>query len=315
MVTLRSAQDTDALITVLRKAYALRDASVQLHRDWIGYVYTVHTQASDYIFKLYRPFHTPFALHSIGILQYLAAQGFPAAQILPTATGEDYVTVETPQGTAIAMLYPMMIDQEPDAERDLLPIAAQAGALHRVMAGYPGALDRHGKAHFIGRYLRILERIAFPQDKLFDLKEYGDRLWEPFTASAPGFCHGDLHCGNMLKDAQGRYWLFDFDASCLAHPSADIATMVDRTDYFHLRKDGLIKTQRALERFAPAYEAARGKALTEQDRRAVYAFIAIRHYDIQATITDCQGFSMQNLENQHRWLMDWRALCECYRLC
>ena len=91
--------------------------------------------------------------------------------------------------------------------------------------------------------------------------------------------------------------------------------MVDRTDYFHLREDGLIKTQRALERFIPAYEKERGLAVSDADIRAVYAFIAIRHYDIQATITDCQGFSMQNLENQHRWLMDWRALCECCRLC
>lgn len=309
MITFYSPKDTDALVLLLREAYALPDAEVRLHRDWIGYVYTVKTQAAAYVLKLYRPFHTRFALNTVGILQYLEAREYPAARIVPAITGEAYVMVRTSAGDAVAMLYDLIAGEDPDVETDLVPIAAQTGILHRVMADYTGEILQHGKAHYIDRYLQILERIEFPQDKLADVITYGAALWERFEQSPRGFCHGDLHCGNMRRDNQKRYWLFDFDAACVAHPAADIATLCDRTDYFHLQEDAFAETQRALDLFMPAYERERGSALVEADVRAVYAFIAIRHYDIQATITDCQGYTLQNLENQHRWLMDWRELC------
>lgn len=56
------------------------------------------------------------------------------------------------------------------------------------------------------------------------------------------------------------------------------------------------------------YLAAQGYPST-YDMQCVYDFIAIRHYDIQATITQCQGYSIENLVNQHAWLMRWRDLC------
>lgn len=62
--------------------------------------------------------------------------------------------------------------------------------------------------------------------------------------------------------------------------------------------------------FLLSYEKARNVTLSDYDVKSVYDFIAIRHYDIQATITECQGYTIGNLENQHRWLMNWRDLCE-----
>lgn len=304
-----SFDDCEGLASLLNATYPIRIAGIRKHRDWIGYVYHVDCSDGAYVLKIYRPFHAQFALNSIDVLRYLARQNYPAARIVDTAAGAPYTTISTPGGKSIAILFARIEGDEPDPDADLPQIARQTGILHNLMDRYEGELARCAKEHYIDRYLAILENIGFPENKLRDLKNYGDELWDRFDFSSKGFCHGDLHCGNMLKTRDGQYWLFDFDAACYSHPSADIAVMSDDTDYFRFRQEDFDKTARRLERFLSGYERARGVATSERDIQAVYDFIAIRHYDIQATITDCQGFSMKNLENQHGWLMSWRDLC------
>jgi hypothetical protein len=43
------------------------------------------------------------------------------------------------------------------------------------------------------------------------------------------------------------------------------------------------------------------------------AFVAIRHYELIATIASCQGhqeLSVSFLDQQFNWLMQWQKLCE-----
>lgn len=305
-----SAEDIQKLVSILNAAYPTRVFSMRTHRDWIGHVYFVESTDGPYVLKLYRPFHTKQALHSTHIIQYLMAQDYPVPPIVCTSSGESNIEVDMPDGRSVAILYQYIQGEEPDPETDLKQIAEQAGILHRLMATYPGMLDRHGKEYYIDRYITLLSRIGFPDNKLSDLTHYGDELWDRFDQSARGFCHGDLHCGNMLMDNGGNCWLFDFDAACRSHPAADISTMIDSTDYFQFHPEDFEKTTRRLGLFLPSYQKTCPVAIEDHDIQSIYDFIAIRHFDIQATISECQGYSLHHLENQHSWLMRWRDLCE-----
>lgn len=305
-----SFEDYKNLTSILNVTYPIRVTAIRKHRDWIGYVYTIECSDRAYILKIYRPFHSQFALNSIGIIKYLTEQNYPVTHIIDTITGEPYTKIDTPNGDSIAILYKCIRGEEPEPETDLQQIAEQTGVLHSLMEQYKGEIAKRGKEYYIDRYITILKSINFPENKLSDLEIYGDELWERFNLSIKGFCHGDLHCGNMLKDDDGQYWFFDFDAACYSHPTVDIAIMSDDTDYFRFQQEDFDKTTRKLDRFLLSYEKTRKITISDYDVKSVYDFIAIRHYDIQATITECQGYSISNLENQHRWLMSWRDWCE-----
>lgn len=303
-----SFDNTEGLAAILRDCYAIPVGSVRKLRDWIGYVYLAEgEEGRRYVLKVYRHFHTRHALDTIPILKYLAEQGFPAARIVDTRNASPSILIETPDGVSVAILYEYIAGDEVDGDAELLQIAEQAGVLHSLMDSYAGTRISHGKTHFIDRYLTQLEALGFPAEKLADLRAYGDELWHRFSLSTPGFCHGDLHSGNMLRDGQGAYWLFDFDSACFAHPVADIAVMSDTTDYFVFRETDYDETARNLDRFLAGYGKRRNPSA--YDLRTVYDFIAIRHFDIQATIMACQGHDIAMLEDQHAWLMRWRNLC------
>lgn len=309
MQKIASFEDYESLKSILNANYPIRVSDVRILRNWIGCVYLAACGVRSYVLKIYRPFHTCYARNTVGIIRYLTACDYPVAPVMDTHNGEACVEIDTPAGRCAAILYPFIEGSEPDPEADLEAIAEQTGVLHSLMEQYHGEIVSHGKEYYIGRYLSILEKIGFPQSKLCDLRAYGDELWSRFDRSSAGFCHGDYHCGNMLKDKSGRYWLLDFDAACRSHPSADLAVISDDTDYFVFRQADFDKTARRLDRFKKSYEKTRGRAVSDVDVKSVFDFIAIRHYDIQATITDCQGYSMENLEHQHGWLMRWRDLC------
>lgn len=170
-----------------------------------------------------------------------------------------------------------------------------------------GPLAKHDKPFFIDRYLRLLAEKDLSAAVISDITDYGQALWDSVSRLPKGFCHGDLHCGNMLRGSAGQYWLFDFDAACQAFPAVDMAWMSDDTNYFELGPQDYENTARKLDRFVSGY--ARIRVPTEAEIRSVYDWIAIKHYDIQATIAQCQGTSASLLEQQHGWLMRWRGLC------
>lgn len=175
------------------------------------------------------------------------------------------------------------------------------------MEAYSGEVAEHGYDFFIKRYLDIMKMKEYQGiDKFAKLGTY---LWEKVNNLPCGFIHGDLHGGNMLQD-RDKITFFDFDACAAASPVYDIATFCDATDYFDLSEDnfenGFIQTRKNVNEFLKGYETYFN--LSEDEKYAVYDFIAIRHFDIQATIIDSRGLACvdeQFLDEQYLWLEKW----------
>jgi Ser/Thr protein kinase RdoA (MazF antagonist) len=179
------------------------------------------------------------------------------------------------------------------------------------MGRYGGALACHGKPFFVDRFIQVLEKMAYPHVDAF--ARHGEMLFNHIEHLPSGFCHGDFHTGNMLLDASGRYSVLDYDAAAWAFPAYDMATICDMTDYFSLSekklKDGFAQTGKMVDRFLKGYCPYRG--MSDEEISSVYSFIALRHFDIQATIIESIGptcVSEEFIDDQLAWLMKWDLL-------
>ena len=214
------------------------------------------------------------------------------------------------EGDRIAVLYDYIEGREPEVDSDIEAIGKQTGQLHNLMQEYRGSPIAHAKPFFIDRYIDLLNRKGFDKIKIRMLSEYGDALWKTAANLPRGFCHGDYHAGNMLRTADGRYVLFDFDAAADAFPVFDVMLICDSTDYFRFDVSGYEKTQRMVERFCTGYTQQR--QISDAELLAIYDLIAINHYQLQATIIECLGLDSVGhafLDQQFHWLMRWREVC------
>lgn len=179
------------------------------------------------------------------------------------------------------------------------------------MKDYRGSLPEHGKEFFIDRYISILKKMNYQYDKIELFREYGDALWKRVEKLPRGFCHGDMHRGNLLKTPYDQYYLLDFDTSCSAFPMYDIMIMCNATNYFEFDEQGYEKAKNTFETFLKGY--FRYCTLSENELHGFYDLIAIFHYQLQATIIEIYGLDCVDeefLDKQLDWLMRWREQCE-----
>ena len=209
------------------------------------------------------------------------------------------------------ILFDYLDGPEPDLKTEIVDLARQVGRLHRVMENYPHPLPRHGKDFYVDRYLGILEELDYPPSRIVDLAAYGSECWSRLERLPSGFCHGDLHTGNMRQTAPGCYVLFDFDIASRTHSLIDIATLCDASDFNRFEAASYDSTRQVFEQFYLGYR--REREVSAAEINAIFDFIPVRHYEIIATITQCQGIeelSHSLLDEQYDWLMRWRELCE-----
>ncbi|QSX05117.1 phosphotransferase [Sedimentibacter sp. zth1] len=295
----------------LQQKYNCLFDNIKLIRDMIGQVYFVDRNNQRYILKLFRKNFFNQAIQSVDIMHYLYQNGFPVAKITDTFDGNKYFISENEN--RVGVLYKYIDGIEPNKGDLIVEIGEMTGKMRFIMSQYKNILFRHDNEFFINRYIKILDQMNYKDRGAF--QQHGRDLWRRVNNLPLGFCHGDLHVGNMLIDDRQIINLFDFDAAAMAYPTYDIATVCDMTDYFSLNdrnfEIGFDETNRMLERFLNGYN--RFYSLSDREIKSVFDFIAIRHFDIQATIIESQGLDCVDenfINRQYDWLMKWDKFCK-----
>lgn len=298
------------LMDEIQKKYQCKFDNIKLIRDMIGQVYLLERNSERYVFKLFRKDYSNQAIQSVEIMNYLYKKGYPVSRIINTSDEELYYISKTEE--RIGVLYEYIDGIEPDINVYVESLGKLIGEMRSIMEGYSSNIVHHRKEFFIDRYIKILDKMEYEEKGKFI--EHGRKLWNRVKDLPEGFCHGDLHTGNMLIDNNYKITLFDFDASTKANPTYDVSTLCDMTDYFNLSDanfyDGYYKTQIMLERFLKGYN--KYYSMSDKEIKAVFDFIAIRHFDIQATIIESQGLNCVNksfVNEQYQWLMKWDMVC------
>ena len=296
--------DNEKLFAALNAAHDIAFTGIELVRDWVGTVYKVLAgDGQNYILKLFRAENVDSARISCEVMEYLRAKDIEVPGIFRTREGKMYFEFEG----CLAVLYEFIDGEDVESEGQLSELGYLAGRMCAVMADYPGRLPVHGREFFLDRYIEIMHRLGYTDVGRFEA--IADRIWSVVERLPLGFCHGDLHCGNMfLRD--GRVVMYDFDACALRSAAYDAATMCDATDYFSLKMenftDGIDKTRENLREYLSGFR--RAFDMSDEAEAAVPAFIAVRHFDIQATIITALGDDCVKpgfFDRQLQWLECW----------
>ena len=312
---LYSYSDYNNLLKILNGFYNIDLSEIHLHREIIGYVYFTKNSKKTYVLKLYRNFNTEEALQSIEIIQYLKHNNYPVVSIVQSEIGSLYIRLNVPQGQCIGILFEYIEGVEPNLRREISHIGHQVGELHNLMKKYPNPLIERGKEFYIDRFISMAKRVHYPSEKVKELEIYGEEIWSNIKRLPKGFCHGDLHSGNMLKTKSDEYVLFDFDIASYSNTIIDVATLSNDTNFNILDESQYDSTIKKFEKFYQGYSKKR--SLSDVEIVSIFDFIAARHYELIATITECQGLNSLDesfLDQQFDWLMKWRTICNRRRI-
>ena len=276
---LNQNQVESKLPEILRSHYGLQDFSLRFLREGGSRVYLVEGE-SGYLLKVIGAAFADTARQSVSVMRFLESRDFPVPKTLLTQSGEALLETSLDGETLLILLQEYIEGDEPDLEVRAPEVGDLVSRLHCLLEQYPDKLVSRGYDFFIGRYLDILRKKNYPGLSAYE--ELGRKLWQKVSGQPEGNCHGDLHRGNLLEAADGQIYLLDFDTVCYAPVMFDVMVMCDMTDYF--------------------------RSLTAAEKQSFPDWVAIRHFQLQATIVETYGpdcIDTQFIDWQLHWLKSW----------
>lgn len=294
------------ILDLLQKNYDINMDSITFNRKGGCISYIVNSDNEKYFLKIIDNVFLDTAIHSIDIQQYLIKNDFPVPKIIETKDNLPYFIYEK----QLFVLYEYIDGVEPNLDDHAEKIGELTGKLHELMNSYSGGLTTHNKEFFVDRYIEILRKKHYPDEKLNEYIEIGNSLWNSVKDLPYGFCHGDLHRGNLLQTADNKIYMLDFDTACLAPQLFDVAVVCDTTDYFNFDKSEFYHTTEIFNHFMKSYDKYNQLNF---DVKQFYEFIALRHFQLQATIVEIYGLDCIDegfIDKQLNWIKQWRNYYE-----
>ena len=292
-----------ALLEILRTHYGLENVSVQFLRAGGSHTYLVEGE-SKYFLKVIATAFFQTARQSVSLMRYLELQNFPVPKTILTRSGEALLEVSADGEKHLLVMQEYIDGQEPDLEAKAVEVGGLVGRLHDLLKQYPEKLVTRDKQFFIGRYLDFLRQKKYP--RLAEYETLGETLWKQVEDQPKCNSHGDLHRGNLLETEDGRIVLLDFDTVCYAPRMFDVMVMCDMTNYFRLQQPDIEITKSVYAQFLTGY--GRYSALSEAEQRSFAYWVAIRHFQLQATILEIHGIDCidaEFIDAQLDWLTNW----------
>ena len=296
--------DERYLQKLLSEYYGIEDHSLEFLREGGTLTYTVSGRPK-YLLKVIGSAFSETARQSVSIMRYLEGNGFPVPETILTKNGESILETEIEGEKKLIVLMEFIEGDEPELESCASEVGGLAGRFHQLMEKYPAELVSHGKEFFIGRYLEFLRKKNYPRIKEYE--ELGDLLWNKVKDLPQGICHGDLHRGNLLQDPDGHIYLVDFDTASKAPLMFDVMVMCDMTDYFNLKQEDIKLTKEVYQEFLSGYSGHH--MLSREEILSFPYWVAIRHFQLQATILEIYGVDCIDegfIDGQLYWLNKWQ---------
>ncbi len=287
----------------LKINYGIESPSLEFLREGGTHTYTVSGN-NKYLLKVIGSAFSDTARQSVSIMRYLDKNGFPVPKTILTKSGEAVFETKTEGEKSLIVLMEFIDGDEPELEKCASEVGGLVGRFHQLMEKYPERAVSKGKEFFIGRYLEFLRKKNYP--RIAEYEEMGEHLWDKVKDLPQGNCHGDLHRGNLLQNAEGNIFLVDFDTVCYAPFMFDVMVMCDMTDYFNLKQEDIELTKEVYQKFLSGYSGYH--TLSREEILSFPYWVAIRHFQLQATILEIYGISCIDegfIDGQLWWLNKW----------
>jgi len=296
---------------ILTVNYGIESSSLEFLREGGAVTYIVNGSVK-YLLKVIGPAFAGTARQSVSIMRYLEENGFPVPKTILTKGGEAIFESEIDGEKKLIVLMEFIAGDEPKLEKCAAEVGELVGRFHQLMEKYPSELISCDKEFFIDRYMGFLRKKNYP--RLAEYEELGERLWNKVKDLPRGNCHGDLHRGNLLQNTDGKIYLVDFDTACKAPLMFDVMVMCDMTDYFNLKQEDIELTKEVYRKFLLGY--AGYHKLSREEILSFPYWVAIRHFQLQATILEIYGMDCIDegfIDGQLYWLNKWQETMDGFR--
>ena len=302
--------DEKTLQNILTVDYGIESSSLEFLREGGAHTYIVNGK-TKYLLKVIGAAFSDTTRQSVAIMRYLEEKDFPVPKTILTKSGESIFETEANGEKKLIVLMEFIEGDEPELEICAAEVGALVGRFHQLMEKYPLELLSHGKEFFIDRYLNFLRQKNYP--RIAEYEELGRRLWNKVKTLPKGLCHGDLHRGNLLQNPAGRIYLLDFDTACRAPLMFDVMVMCDMTNYFNLQPEDIDETKEVYQKFLLGY--SKYHKLSNEEIISFPYWVAIRHFQLQATILEIHGVDCIDegfIDGQLYWLNKWQEAMEAF---
>lgn len=292
------------LLTILQQNYEVPAETVEFLRESGGTTYIVQGKGQKFLLKAAGKVFWNTIQQSVDVMCFLAERSFPVPAVIRTKWGKRMLEGTEEGVDYLLVLFEYIEGTEPDIRKCREKVGDMVGWLHKMLLSYSGALIKRDFRFFMERYIEILRQKNYPKAEVY--AELGTELWERVKDCPVGVCHGDLHRGNLLETADGKIYLLNFDTICLAPRMFDVAVMCDMTDYFHLKSNDIKNTKAVYGGFLRGY--THHIKLKEANWASFRDWVAIRHFQLQATIIEIYGLDCigeQFIDEQLEWLENW----------
>ncbi|MBN2075061.1 MAG: phosphotransferase [Dehalococcoidales bacterium] len=310
-----------ALLTIINQKYAINGVKIRLYRISQGQVFFIQTPTGRKVFKLYLPTCSDSAIQTTHVISYMDKCDYPVVQIIPTVTGELFVTLDMPEGSCIGVLFEYAngicigflhrwrTNKQPLVHPLTRQFGRQVGLMHRLMEHYngPPLVHRGSKERVFGDLVSLMRRDNYDEVKTRNIEEYGNELWNILKKCPTGYFHADMHTGNT-KYHNGKFIWMDFDRASISYPIMDIGWLLE-IDWLCFHEESLDRSRSLFEEIYNGYTLER--PLTDGEIAAVFHSVAMIHYEGVASNTIMKNKKLETwlMDREYEWLMRWRECC------
>ena len=280
----RFTMDEMMLLDILKLNYGIDSPSLEFLREGGSHTYIVNGKIK-YLLKVIGSAFSDTARQSVAIMRYLEKKGFPVPKTMLTKSGESIFETEVDGEMKLIVLMEFIDGDEPELESCAAEVGALVGRFHQLMEEYPVELVSHGKEFFIDRYLNFLSKKNYP--RIAEYEELGGRLWDKVYTKIELW--NRLPFSGIFK----RRW----------QPYL--------TNYFTLQQKDIEETKEVYQKFLLGY--SKYHKLSNEEIISFPYWVAIRHFQLQATILEIHGVDCIDegfIDGQLYWLNKWQEVME-----
>ncbi|XFA99042.1 phosphotransferase [Candidatus Izemoplasma sp. B36] len=285
----------------IEKHYKIEVINLELKRDMIGKVFDVYSNENRYILKLYKSALMK-NIQSFKVIDYLYDQNINDLRIYKNKEENLYSVFFVEEEIYFGVLFNYINGFFPDKEKDFDSLVKTLKSFHDSMGNYSNSTLEPELCFYVDRFTKLLKDKNYNKEKSKRLEDIGIELYKNIDILEKSYCHGDFHNNNIIVQ-NNKLVMIDFDACSLCNRMIDIATISDMINFNSYNEDDLYKTIERINYCSKNYYH-----FSDKEILAAISFLAIRHYELIATIAIHRGLdtiSIGFLDQQYEWILSF----------
>lgn len=296
--------------------------SCQFYRKGICDTYQIRATNGGFYLKVYRTGRRSRldVSEEVRLLNYFLQHGISVVRPVPRLDGEYISELIAPEGMRCAVLFRAVDGESEQTDQHRWAFGATVAHMHAAADSLttPPARQHLNMHTLLEENMVHIDQLMGHRPGDFELiraiadeAEHTVTSLLPCTAPQYGFCHGDLHGGDVLYGADGLPTLLDFDSSGCGWRAVDLGVYLSH-DWMNTSPEAESLRQARLAAFLDGYQSVR--QLSSAELAVIQLTPAIRHIFLMGHVlrytTLYQGWNWANdsfIDWHMQWFRHWQA--------